>query len=93
MRVDNVFLSKGSQRNSLPEYCIDDLKLLIQMFHIYQWCPRLNPLDVPENIFLSGGRKPSYSPQQSQEKILQVPCCRIVLCQFLMEERSSTKKW
>ena len=45
---------------------------MILLFDLYQWCYSFHPLDVPEDICLVGGVKPSYSPSQFQVLVFWV---------------------
>ena len=92
MSVIGVLLLWGSQINIHPEGCIGDLKRLLWLFDIYQWCSRVHTIDLPENIFLSGGGKPYYSPQYSQGQVFRGLCCWKVPCQVWTEESNSAKK-
>ena len=63
MSVRGIFLSGGSQINSHPEGYIGGLKRFLWLLDLYQWCPGVHPLDISEQIPLSGGRKTSYISQ------------------------------
>ena len=84
MRVRGVFLLEGSQKIVLGLY--------IQIFGLYQLYSRVNPIDVPGNILLVGGGKPSYSPRKFQRRVVQVLLCWSVLRQVLTEKNGSAKK-
>ena len=66
----------GYQRNSYPEYCIGDLKRLLRLLDLYQWCSGVHPIGVPKHIRLYGGGKTSYIPQYPQGRVLRGPWCR-----------------
>ena len=93
MSIGGVFMLGGSQINSHPEYCIGDLKRLLRLLDLYQWCSGVHPIGVPKHIRLYGGGKTSYIPQYPQGRVLRGTLVSEKLCQVWTGERHPTKKW
>ena len=92
MSVRGVLLSGLSRIIISPEGFIGGLKLLLQLFALYQWSSRVHPLDVPRNIRLDGGGKPYCSPHQLQGIFLGGIWCWTFLRQVSVDQNHLATK-
>ena len=87
-----VFLLEGSKKTAPMKFVLGVLGGLIRLFDIYQLFSGVHTIDVPVNIHLDGGGKPTCSPQHFQGKFVRGLLCCTILRQVSTEENNLAKK-